>query len=174
MQELIYQNKNVLHQLHLATQLLSETDYTSPLPILSGSTIGMHVRHVVEFYECLINGMELNEINYDARQRNHLVETNLVYALQCIASIIASLDNCFLEKQISLAAVVNDADAITLPTSVFRELYYLLEHTTHHMAIIKMAFLTSFESKYLPENFGVANSTIQYKKNVYSHLSSYS
>jgi hypothetical protein len=61
---------------------------------------------------------------------------------------------------------------LKMPTTVARELFYMLEHTVHHMAIIKMAVVNENLNIDIPENFGVANSTIQYQKSVHSKLNS--
>jgi hypothetical protein len=49
-----------------------------------------------------------------------------------------------------------------------RELAYNIEHTIHHMAIIKQSIIEHFTYIDLPEYFGVASSTVRYasaKKN---------
>jgi hypothetical protein len=168
---IINQNKNVLMQIHASICLLNNHQYAERLDILSGSSIGMHVRHIVEFYECLVNGLSSTIINYDARQRNLEVENNRDFSLDCILAIIEGMDNYAKDTVLQLHAnVENETELFAMPTSIYRELYYLLEHTTHHMAIIKMAFLDYFIQYQLPATYGVASSTLQYQSRVHSNI----
>ena len=51
-------------------------------------SIGKHVRHVVEFYECLLLNSINDVVNYDERKRNLLLEENLKYTIDYITEII--------------------------------------------------------------------------------------
>ena len=48
-------------------------------------------------------------------------------------------------------------------SSFFRELTYLIEHTIHHLAIIKIGLNEVYPAIEIPKNFGVAHSTIRYQ-----------
>jgi uncharacterized damage-inducible protein DinB len=171
--EIIDQNKNILAQLQQAVEQLDNQEYCMPLTILSQSTIGMHVRHMLEFYECLLNGLQSGQVNYDARQRNYQIENSLVYTIERMQEVMHQLDDCRSNHALELAATLNpNSPDFVMQTSVHRELYYLLEHSTHHMAIIKMAYLQHFSNYTLPAHFGVASSTIQYQNSVHSNLHS--
>ena len=54
--------------------------------------------------------------------------------------------------------------SVRINSSVERELAYNIEHAIHHMAIIKIAVNTVFPRVQLPQNFGVAYSTVRYQK----------
>jgi hypothetical protein len=56
-----------------------------------------------------------------------------------------------------------DGKQISIPTNFFRELYYNLDHCIHHQALIKVAINLS-NCIEVDENFGVAKSTIEYRK----------
>jgi uncharacterized damage-inducible protein DinB len=170
-QSILTQNKNVMMQIHASINLLSNEEYAERLEILSNSSIGMHVRHIVEFYECLYTGIQTKIINYDHRQRNLKVETNKQFSMECIEAIIESFENYRIDQPLELHAILeNNTELFKMPTSIFRELYYLLEHTTHHMAIIKMAFLDHFTTHQLSATYGVASSTLQYQSRVHSNV----
>ncbi len=164
-QELAQQNKSLLEQLKQVLQQFSLDNYTAKLPILFNSSISMHVRHVLEFYECFCNGKLNGIINYDARQRNHKIESSLEYTLENIIALQDLLDDCKVDATIQLCANSMEEDTlITMNSSISRELYYLLEHTTHHMAIIKMATMANFSTVEFSSVFGIAQSTLQYQK----------
>ena len=50
-----------------------------------------------------------------------------------------------------------------LDSNYFREVMYNLEHTIHHLALIKVGII-QFTEIVLPESFGVAPSTMQHRK----------
>lgn len=56
-----------------------------------------------------------------------------------------------------------DGLTFRIQSNYYRELLYNLEHCIHHQALIKVAVL-QFENVLLNENFGVARSTIEYRK----------
>jgi hypothetical protein len=49
-------------------------------------------------------------------------------------------------------------------STVGRELIYNIEHTIHHLAIVKIALKAILPSLELPEHFGVAPSTIRHRQ----------
>jgi dihydroorotase-like cyclic amidohydrolase len=63
-----------------------------------------------------------------------------------------------LEKKIHINVEVFNAES-----SSARELAYLLEHTTHHLAMIKISLNNEIEAIKMPENFGVALTTIHHR-----------
>jgi hypothetical protein len=54
-------------------------------------------------------------------------------------------------------------EPIIISTNYFREVAYNIEHTIHHMALIRVG-INETTNILLPENFGVASSTIKYRK----------
>jgi hypothetical protein len=161
-----------LTQLKSALVQTDTADYTKPLNILSGSTIGMHVRHIVEFYQCLIKASATETLNYDGRDRNLQIENDIDFASNVIHESCKFIDSISENKSIVLLTSQDLDDTIMeIPTNIFREMTYLIEHTIHHMAIIKMAYISSLSNILLPENFGVAYSTIKHKQLVHSNIS---
>ena len=148
----------------LLVQLTNE-NYTQILKHLSGATIGQHVRHIIEFYQTIVDIDTRNSINYDIRRRNLRIEEDINYAIQLIEDIsnffcVSIPDrNCKLESNFSS----NNNECLTIPTSLYRELAYCLEHSIHHQALIKVAVL-QLESVQISESFGVAPSTLEYRK----------
>lgn len=56
-----------------------------------------------------------------------------------------------------------DGLTMRIQSNYYRELLYNLEHCVHHQALIKVAVL-QFENILIDDNFGVARSTIEYRK----------
>jgi hypothetical protein len=146
--------------------------YRSPLDILSGSTIGMHVRHILEFYQCMSIGNEMGVIDYDRRQRNLVIQNDLSYAINLILECQTLLMGVVKNREIVLLTSQSVEDEIMeIPTNTFREMTYLIEHTIHHMAIVKMAFKCHCPNVAISSEFGIAYSTLKYQQLVHSNLS---
>ena len=130
------------------------------------SSIGAHIRHVLEFLELLRSTLveESTFINYDLRQRNIEVETDINEATIFLDGLISFYQNSSLieEKSISLRQEF-DGEAIDTTTSVTREIVYNIEHVVHHLAIIKLQLKKNWPSIDVSDNFGVAESTIKYR-----------
>ncbi len=156
-------NVEVLSQLSDLLIKLDENQYKQPLKTLHQHAISQHVRHIIEFYKCLLKGYVVGEVNYDERERKLRIEQDKDFALQVMATIIGKLTLWEADKPLQLISHYGTNDRLATPTYFSRELVYLIEHTIHHLAIIKIAINEAFPSVDIPENFGVAYSTLAYK-----------
>ena len=161
-------SKNLLEELKYVINQLDNSGYSKKLDLLSGSTIGQHTRHILEFYQCFIEGNSSREIDYDLRKRNIVIETDTEFAAQLIDQINDSIEGT---SDNNIILKFNNGDECQfISSSIERELVYNIEHAIHHMAIIKIALINDFSNIVLPHNFGVAPSTVQYhtRSNVHS------
>jgi uncharacterized damage-inducible protein DinB len=157
--ELKQQNIHSLQQLASVIQQLNESQFTTNYKGLSGSSIGMHVRHILEFYTCLQVQSE-SILNYDSRERNGLLETLPALAIESISAVITWVDQVQEEQDITFTN--NDVqNGENCCTSLSRELQYLSDHTVHHMAILKLIFLYELPDINIDPYFGYAFSTIK-------------
>lgn len=151
---------NSLDELIELLSQLSKEEYSEPCFELSGSSIGEHTRHIVEMFQCLNRNYNSGVVNYDKRDRNKQIQTNTHFAIQTILDV---KNNILKEnKNIELQQLI-DGESIQIQSNYFRELLYNLEHCIHHQALIKVAILKS-EKITVDSNFGVARSTIEYRK----------
>ena len=161
-----------LRQLESIILGITSDQYTKPLDILSGSSIGMHIRHILEFYQCLLSQYPSKEINYDARVRNINIETKLTTCMQSLHELINHIENIQQNEDIFVFTHQSlEGQGQFIPSNLFRELNYVIEHAIHHMAILKIAFSHYFPVINLPPHFGVAYSTIKHQQLVHSKLS---
>jgi uncharacterized damage-inducible protein DinB len=151
----------VLKNIKQLCSLLTKEEYSQSIDLLSGSSIGQHLRHVVEFYQCLLNSDLEASVDYENRQRNTLIETLPTFAENCIDQLIEKLEITSFEQKIYVVHNLG-ADKHLYESSMARELYYLSEHTVHHFALIKIGIQTCFKHISLPKNFGVADSTVKH------------
>ncbi len=151
----------VLLQLITALQQLTNVQYAQKSNWLNSSTIGGHTRHIIELFQSLINGYDAGVVNYENRKRDILIETNVQLACNLLNSI--SYASNLKNKKLQLDCSSGVDGLISIESNYYREVMYNLEHTIHHMALIRVG-IKEVSNVQLPENFGVAPSTIQFKK----------
>lgn len=153
-----------LRMLDALLQQLHTSGYGSPVPVLGNSSIGMHVRHILEFYQCLSTGLADGVVNYDRRERNVAVETDLLAAGVALREVVDFVEGCTVNLSIQLLSGEEEGDKkglIAIDSSLFRELLYNLEHTIHHLAMIRIALRATGMEHLVSEAFGVAPSTLR-------------
>jgi hypothetical protein len=154
---------SVFVQLSGTLQQLSDDEYAKPCTSLFKNTIGQHVRHIIELFECLENGYSNGIVCYEKRKRDVLIENDKQKAEKLLQQIYTELDKP--NKELVLEACYDDVsnEQLSLSTNYYREIAYNLEHTIHHMALIRTG-VNEVSHISLPEDFGVASSTIKYRK----------
>jgi hypothetical protein len=166
MQPIAHSNAT-LHDLRKLLLQLDDAKYVQPIQLLSGNTIGMHVRHIIEFYQCLLFNYDTAFVNYDARKRDYTIETNVEHSIVMLDKIVSLCLQLNADKPMILKIQLSDDnEAVEANTTYFREIIYNIEHTIHHLAILKIAIISTFPKVQLHKNFGVAASTIQYQQSV--------
>jgi lipoprotein signal peptidase len=153
-------------QLKYIIDQLSKEQFSKKLELLNNSSIGQHVRHVLEFYICLSQGIKTGYVNYDNRVRNLSLESDPNYAMVILDELSAvfccdEIEDTVLTNSIEYKGVIIEANS-----SVSRELIYLIEHSIHHYAIIGIALRSHFIHVSLPHNFGIAYSTAKHKESM--------
>src|SRR6266705_5517314 len=155
--------KNVFVQLSESLHQLTDEQYVQPSKTLFNATIGQHVRHIIELFICLENGYKTGEVNYEKRKRDLAIENNKDFANELLQKIYAGLEKP--NKKLLLESNYDEhsAEGITVTTNYYREIIYNLEHTVHHMALIRVG-INEISTVAVPDGFGVASSTIKYRK----------
>jgi len=154
---------DLLNQLKEVCAGLNDSDYSKKLDVLSGSSIGAHIRHCIEFVDCMLSGFEKGVICYDSRKHELRLESETKYAIERISYLNAQLgaiesnDDVLLNINYPCSEV-----SCSMTTNVYREIVYNIEHIVHHMALIKVGIRENFKHFSLPQNFGVAQSTVQH------------
>lgn len=142
-------------------QSLTSNQYTLKCTTLNGVSIAEHLRHSYEFYHCLLLGKQVNKVNYEARLRDRLIETDLAYAIEKMSKLKDQLALTRMDCDLVLES--KEAQAGFVNTSFERELVYCLDHAVHHQALIKIGLKEQTLSHLVNQDFGVAYSTLRYK-----------
>lgn len=157
-----------LHFLNQGLDLLGgvdETLYRSADSDGRGGAIGAHFRHVIDFYQCFLSGLESGRIDYDARCRAGDLEDDpacAIAAMREIAAALGKLQPGDVVRPVEVKADAGDAEdpASWNRSSVGRELAFLTSHTVHHYALI--ALLLRRNGHQPDDTFGFAPSTLEY------------
>ncbi|NCT74114.1 MAG: DinB family protein [Chitinophagaceae bacterium] len=148
----------LIYQLITLLENLSDEQYVRKISLLSKASLGQHTRHVIEFFLELEKGYNTGIVNYDSRERDRAIETKRHFAIETLLYI-----NAGIEKPDKLMTLKTDYESEnSISTSYHRELLYAMDHTVHHMALLRIG-VTIITNLSLPEDFGVAASTIKYR-----------
>lgn len=164
----------------VAAQILEDTDaylseidqkaYSTQLDLLFGASIGQHTRHFIEFFQCLLDQLDQPDrvIDYARRLRDLQLETRPEAAKDAIRNLTAQIRN--LKESVPCHLACGDhlpgEETASVPSNLERELIYNIEHTIHHLAIIKIGLAAVSPQIELPPHFGIAPSTVQYKQGI--------
>ncbi|HTE24799.1 DinB family protein [Flavitalea sp.] len=153
---------NVFVQLAETLNQLSQQEYAKPCGTLFKNTIGQHVRHILELFQCLENGYDSGVVNYEQRKRDAVIENNKEFATGLLTDVYKKLEKE--DKELILEAIYDDLsdEPIRIRTNFYREIAYNLEHTIHHMALIRVG-INEVSNIKLPADFGVASSTVKHR-----------
>jgi hypothetical protein len=165
MEQIKQATSEIIDQLTDLAEKLSQEDFTRPLSVLLESSIGMHYRHIIEFYEVMMAGAGTGEINYDSRKHDPELEQSREKCFERLKAIRKAIK---LEPALKLnlrGSYSRESDIrFTLRTNFERELVYNIEHAIHHMAIIRIALQHEFPDISVSAAFGYAYSTLKHIK----------
>jgi hypothetical protein len=146
---------------------LDDATYTAMLPIASGASIGAHYRHCLDHFGALLTGDASGGIDYDARKRDPELENNRRAALEMtrhLQDLASSLDTSILASPVTVRCEVSymESHSPVVHSSFEREVMFSISHAIHHYALIAM--ICRSLGALLPEGFGIAPSTVHYRK----------
>ncbi len=155
--------KDNLNELSMLLNNLTQEEFTQSCEFLSGASIGQHIRHILELYDCLLSGRLEGKVCYDARKRDILLETKISIALEKIDKILEELKILEDKPMILEGSYCSTGKISLVQTSLFRELAYNLEHSIHHQALIKVGMRELGKLNLINVNFGIAPATIKFR-----------
>jgi uncharacterized damage-inducible protein DinB len=169
--QIINASKEICKQLFHLCDKLDDKEYVYCSSLLLGSSIGKHMRHIIEFYDALREGAEIGELNYDSRVRSNSLETESNTAKLRLTSILSWLEELSVNKNLSLYFNFDKEhdNKEQVKSNLMRELAYNMEHAIHHMALIRIALNQQFPHINVDPDFGLAYSTIRYNKDQCVH-----
>lgn len=156
---------NCVDQCDLILSIVSQDNYIDGSN--SSSSIGAHIRHILDRFHCFFAGQAGASIDYDARKRDQEIEHNLeaaTFALASVARRIEQLGESSIGNELIVVkeSVLPSSPAVEISSTVERELMGLITHSIHHLAIISL--LAKSFGHQIDSDFGKAPSTIVYER----------
>ena len=132
----------ILQQAKTYLACVSEHQYTQVITPTFMSSAGGHMRHILDHYYSVINGLPEGLIDYDKRSRGGIVESCPKAAQASIAEISAFLTSLTIEQlqkavKLSTEISVVDKQVAIVDTTLGREIVFVGSHAVHHLATIK-------------------------------------
>jgi uncharacterized damage-inducible protein DinB len=160
MKDLVEHNLCVLAQVEGLLQQLNDDEHAAPRPLLFGSSIGQHIRHVLEYYGCFVSSFSSGTVSYDRRLRDLAIETSVSAAAASARQSAAQLRNITSDGPLVLCSDLPGLPlASAQDTTMKRELVYLADHSVHHMAMVRIALEQCLPHVAFPTTLGIAVST---------------
>lgn len=129
-------SKETLEQVILLINCCSDQEYCQLFPHAQ-SSVGMHVRHILDHFIAFKNGLDSDLINYNIRNRESQIECDRGVGLAQVKGYYTWFcdqdfddKSVFIESEISISATQNEI----IESRLSRELVYLINHTIHHVA----------------------------------------
>ena len=162
-------NRALLEQGRLLLERLTDAEYASPRR--SWAPIGAQYRHVIEHYHCFLAGLDASRVDYDGRDRDESIEQQRDVAIEVTEVIRRALAGfAAIEADRSIDVQMQCAADAPEPewhrSSTGRELQFLVSHTVHHYALIKL--LLQRDGIGTPPDFGTAPSTLAHSRAAHS------
>ena len=157
---LIAMNIRWLRQALSLLERLDDATYATPPKALAPNRAGAHLRHIVEFYQCFLEGMEWSHIDYDARRRDGAIEQSREAAAAAIRTVIRAFESSRELRSERMVWVRMEETEWYAESSISRELHVLSSHTIHHFALI--AVTLRMHGVEMDPDFGMAPSTLRY------------
>lgn len=127
------------------------------------SSIGEHLRHILDLYLAVQQSSEDSHVDYDIRRRGALVEVcreTGLKELNAIKSWLVGLSHDMAHEPITVMTEVSVVDTLVakVPSTLLRELIFVSAHAIHHYALMTIsARLCDFHT---PRDLGIAPATL--------------
>lgn len=117
---------------------ISDSDYSEQSIPPYFSSIGCHIRHVLDMFTCVLNGVERGNIDLTNRERNQEAEQKCYAGIDYFQMIIKRM-SLLSENDLKSEILITDdlgAGKITSKTTIGAALMQVQSHTIHHYASI--------------------------------------
>lgn len=116
-------------------------------------SVGNHWRHILDEYGAFLEGLTTKHINYDLRQRDLNVSLNRSYGIR----EATKLCDGFKELELTDESITITQEKQTMNSTLHRELAYLSNHYTHHIA--PMRVILAYAGKNIKGSYGLTVTT---------------
>ena len=164
--ELVNANIEYLKQAITLIDSLKDGQYSKNGGDFYQSGVGKHMRHLLDHYTRFLEITDGN-IDYDARKRDPKIETDCGYTCNYCEKLIGGFSElpeeaAWIDSSVRIRSNEVEQRNPWSTSTIKRELQFLISHTVHHFALIKIILNT--EGIETPREFGIAPSTLAFEK----------
>jgi len=144
---------------------VSDETYSRHVPSAYNASLGGHYRHCIEHFRSVLDSEESDEIDYDLRPRDVLLETCRTAAI-AETTRLRERTNAIppeaLCRPVRIRHSVSYANSHSpaAESTVGREILFCISHAIHHYAL--MGIICGALEVDLPPDFGIAPSTVRH------------
>ena len=164
MERLLRANLHYLQQAVVLLERLEDGQFAQEVTSFHGSSVGGHMRHCIDHYLSLLGGVASGRIDYDDRKRDPGLETRTSEASRAVDHIMQGLES-LMKNTMPVGLLVKmdcgGEDIDWQPSTIGRELQFLVSHTVHHFAMV--GGICRMLGVSLEDDFGVAPSTLRHR-----------
>tara|TARA_R110001583_G_scaffold2879_1_gene19850 strand:+ start:329 stop:823 length:495 start_codon:yes stop_codon:yes gene_type:complete len=133
-------------------QCISNEQYCNTSIAPYYSSIGTHMRHILDIFDCIFEGLETSDINLINRKRNELSENYIEYGIKYFNSTLEKLKLVEKEDYNKIVKVTDDLGLgkITANYTLGGILIQAHSHAIHHFASV--GYVISQLGIELPDN----------------------
>ena len=169
MNKVISSSVNILDQLQDFISSIDAATYQASHKPMFDSSIGQHLRHILDLFQALIKNSDAPIIDYDIRQRGIPLETvqqEGIQALKIVRQWMTNLNEDDLKRSVTILTEVDLTEKYSaqLTSSFGRELVFASTHAVHHLAL--MATIAKVLGCQVDAQYGVAPATATYQRSL--------
>ena len=129
--------KNLLRGVNLLN-CITDKEYSDVSIAPYYSSIGGHMRHILDVFDCIIEGLPSSDINLIARKRNEMAEQHTTIGVEYFSTIINRLNELRNENLDQIVRVTDDLGlgVITANYTLSAILIQAHSHAIHHFASV--------------------------------------
>ncbi|TEW54608.1 hypothetical protein E2R68_07860 [Psychromonas sp. RZ22] len=152
----------ILQQAKTYLTSVSEQQYIEIISPSFMSAPGAHIRHILDHYYAIINGLETGLIDYDQRSRGGVLESSPQAALESIMEIelfLSELTEQQLQQTLKLSTEISvkSKQVVIVNTTLAREVIFVGSHAVHHFSTIKQ--ISQIQKLKVDSGLGIAPAT---------------
>ena len=117
---------------------ISNEEYSNTSIAPYYSSIGGHMRHILDVFDCIFEGLESNNVNLIKRKRNIIVENKTAEGIKYFKTIISKLEQVENQDLNRIIQVTDDLGLgiVTTNYTIASALIQAHSHAIHHFASV--------------------------------------
>lgn len=168
MKNIISGSVESLEQMIEFIENLDDAIYQQSSKPLFDSTIGQHLRHILDLYMALIKPHHSGNIHYDVRRRGIALEHERAAGIAELRQVKQWLGDLALSRLEQKIMITTEVSIYTVQSSEIcstfgREICFASSHLTHHLAL--MAAIAKYLGQQVEAGLGVAPCTATFLRN---------